>query len=190
MKNKNECVELQSRMVEYFAGPPERVPEAIEQHLADCEECRLEFSQLNQVLGGIKESADKYEQVPEHLFDAVEARLDATEQLRPAVNRLPRLRNQLILQYSYLATMAVIIWLTLLLAQPVLTGWLIENDMMSSFVILDDYGVFIAFFITGGIFAMICAPLLIKTAMRRSDSGKKFNFLRWLFSAGLRTFAC
>ncbi|MBU1106202.1 MAG: hypothetical protein KKB51_05990 [Candidatus Riflebacteria bacterium] len=190
MKKKTECVELQSRMVEYFASPTEQIPDEIEAHLKGCAECRLEFTQLSQVLKSIEDSAEVYEVVPEHLRIAIEAELDSVQQLIPAVSRPNKVRNLLILQYSYLASMAVIIWLSLLLIQPMLTVWLVENGMVSSFAVLDDYSLFIAFFAAGGIFALISSPLLIKTAMRRSTDEKKFSLLRRLFSFGNRTFAC
>ena len=190
MKKKTECVELQSRMVDYFASPTEQIPVEIEAHLKDCAECRLEFTQLSQVLKSIEDSAEDYDVVPEHLLSEIEAELDSVQQLRPAVNRPNQIRNLLILQYSYLASMAVIIWLSLLLVQPMLTGWLIENGMVSSFAVLDDYSLFIAFFAAGGIFALVSSPLLIKTSLRSSTGDRKFSLLRRLFSFGVRTFAC
>ena len=190
MKKKTECVELQSRMVEYFASPPVQVPDEMERHFIDCAECRREFAELQQVLKGIHDSAEIYEAVPQHLLATVEDRLDSVQQLRPAVQSQPRERNLLILQYSYLASLAVIIWLSLMMVQPMLTVWLSENGLVSSFAVLDDYGLFLAFFAAGGLFAMISSPLIIKTAVRRSRNEKKFSILRWLFSTGIRTFAC
>ncbi|PKL43168.1 MAG: hypothetical protein CVV41_10640 [Candidatus Riflebacteria bacterium HGW-Riflebacteria-1] len=190
MKKKTECVELQSRMVEYFANPPTQVPDEMASHVRDCAECHREFAELQQVLKGIHDSAEVYEAVPQHLLAAVETRLDSVQQLRPAVQSQPRERNLLILQYSYLASLAVIIWLSMMLIQPMLTVWLSENGLVSSFTVLDEYGLFLAFFAAGGLFAMISSPLIIKTAVRRSNNEKKFSILRWLFSTSIRTFAC
>ncbi|PKL46313.1 MAG: hypothetical protein CVV42_16835 [Candidatus Riflebacteria bacterium HGW-Riflebacteria-2] len=190
MKRKTECVELQSRMVEYFADPPRQIPAAIAEHLKDCEECQLEFAQMQKVLTHLEDASEIYEAVPEHLFSGVESQLDSVQQLRPAIQSAGRIRNLLILQYSYLSAMAVIIWLSLLLVQPMLTGWLAENELVSSLAFLNDYGLFLIFFAAGGLFAMISSPLIIKTALRQPAGEKKFNLLRRLFSVGMRTFAC
>jgi len=189
MKRKTECVELQSRMVEYFADPPRQVPDAIAAHLKECEECRNEFEQMQQVMEHLEKASTIDEALPAHLLSAVESRLDTVTQLRPAV-RNSRARNMLILQYSYLAAMAVIIWLSLMLIQPLLTGWLAENELVSSMAFLNDYGLFLMFFVAGGLFALVSSPLIIKTALRQPDGEKKFNLLRRLFSVGMRTFAC
>jgi len=189
MKRKAECVELQSRMVEYFADPLRQVPDAIAAHLRECEECRIEFEQMQQVMAHLESAAALDEAVPAHLLSAVESRLDTVTQLRPAVRR-NRARNVLILQYSYLAAMAVIIWLSLMLVQSHLTGWLADNELASSLALINDYGLFLMFFVAGGLFAIISSPLIIKTALRQPDGEKKFNLLRRLFSVGMRTFAC
>ncbi|NLF95271.1 MAG: hypothetical protein GX569_00950 [Candidatus Riflebacteria bacterium] len=190
MKRKTECVELQSRMVEYFADPPQQLPVDIAAHLKDCETCQLEFAQMQQVLAKLEAGAGDYEAVPEHLLAGIENRLDSVQQLKPAVRSVGRTRNLLILQYSFLSAMAVIIWLALMLVQPMLTGWLAENELISSLAFLNEYGLFLIFFAAGGLFAMVSSPLIIKTALRQPDGEKKFNLLRRLFSFGMRTFAC
>ena len=190
MKRKTECIELQSRMVEYFADPPRQIPDVIEKHLSECEECRLEFMQMQQVMTHLTDASCVCEAVPTHLLDVVESRLDSVEQLRPAVRNYSRARNMLILQYSYLSVMAIIIWLSLMLIQPMLTGWLAENELASSLVFLNEYGLFLMFFVAGGLFALVSSPLIIKTALRQPAGEKKFNLLRRLFSVGMRTFAC
>jgi hypothetical protein len=86
--------------------------------------------------------------------------------------------------------MAVVIWLALMLVQPMLTGWLADNQLISSLAFLNEYGLFLLFFAAGGLFAMVSSPLIIKTALRQPDGEKKFNLLRRLFSFGMRTFAC
>lgn len=190
MNKKPECVDLQSRMVEYFSSPPDKLPEDIERHLTTCPECKLEFTQMNEALLLIRDSANRYEEVPEHLLASIEAELDHTEQLRPVVRKSNQARNILILQYSYLASMAVIIWLSILLIQPMFASWLTANDLISASPFLDEYGLFLAFFAAGGIFALISSPLIIKTAARNSGPDKKYGFFRRLFSSGLRMFAC
>lgn len=190
MNKKTECVELQSRMLEFFANPQADVPEGIETHLETCPECKLEFTQMTQALELIKDSADLYEDVPEALLESVEAKLESTEQLKPALKKSNKSRNILILQYSYLSSMAVIIWLSILLIQPMFISWLAENGLTSASPILVEYGLFLAFFATGGLFALISSPLIIKTARKHSRIEKKYGFFRRLFSSGLRIFAC
>ncbi len=190
MKRKTECVELQSRMVEYFADPPQQMPDAIASHLRECQDCRLEFDQMRQVMEHLESAASVDEAVPVHLLAGVESRLDSVQQLRPAVRSVGRTRNMLILQYSFLSAMAVVIWLALMLVQPMLTGWLADNQLISSLAFLNEYGLFLLFFAAGGLFAMVSSPLIIKTALRQPDGEKKFNLLRRLFSFGMRTFAC
>lgn len=190
MTRKPECVELQSRMVEFFSDQSDQVPPEIEKHLATCPECQLEFAQLRQVLHELRENATLSETVPEHLLSAVESRLDATEQVKPADRKSTKARNVLILQYSYLASLTVIIWLTLLHAQPMLNSWLTANNLLSALPVVDEYGLFLAFFAAGGIFALISSPLIIKTSTTRPDAGKRGGFFTRLFSGGLRIFAC
>ncbi len=191
MNRKPQCVELQSRMVEYFSGPPgQAVPEEIRNHLDSCGECRQEFAELNKVLEDMVREAEVQEVVPEHLLVAIESRLDSTPQLRPAARRSNRVRNLLIMQYSYLAFMSVVIWLTILFAQPILTGWLAENSMSSGVPMLNEYGLFLAFFVIGGIFALISSPLIIRTLVSNSTREKKTGFFARLFTGSLRMFAC
>lgn len=191
MNKRPECVELQSRMVEFFSGPPgQAVPAEISAHLERCPECRVEFDQLCQTVDMLQQSATTVAAVPEQLLTAVENRLDATPQLRPMVSSSNEVRNLLIVQYSYLAFMSVVIWVTLLFAQPFLTGWLAANGMESAMPLLNDYGLFLAFFAAGGIFALISSPLIIRTIAQTSNREKKTGFLYRLFSGSLRMFAC
>ncbi len=190
MNKRPECVELQSRMVEFFSGPPgQAVPAEISAHLEGCPECRIEFDQLCQTVDMLQQSKATVTTVPENLLAAVESRLDATPQLRPMVSN-NEVRNLLIVQYSYLAFMSVVIWVTLLFAQPFLTGWLVANGMESAMPLLNEYGLFLAFFAAGGIFALISSPLIIRTIAQTSTREKKTGFLYRLFSGSLRMFAC
>ncbi len=190
MTKKPQCVELQSRMVEYFSVPPGQIPDEIKRHLDICTECQQEFTELTKVLVDLREQSEVGELVPDHLFNAVEARLDATAQLKPAPKRSNKVRNMLIMQYSYLAFMSVVIWLTILTAQPILIAWLSENGIISAMPLLNEYGLFLAFFVAGGIFALISSPLIIRTIARRSLREKETGFFSRLFSGSLRMFAC
>jgi hypothetical protein len=190
MNRKPECVELQSRMVEYFSEPTEVLPQEIERHIESCPDCQLEFKQMQQTLHLIQDAAKLPEEVPEQLLEQIEAKLDTVKQLKPEYAQSNKARNILILQYSYLASMAVIIWLTLLLTQPIFNSWLAINEFACSMPVLEDYSLFIAFFIAGGIFALISSPLIIKTSDRQTLSKKKSGFFRRIFSSGLRLFAC
>lgn len=191
MNKRPECVELQSRMVEFFSGPPgQAVPAEISAHLEGCSECRTEFDQLCQTIEMLQQASATLTDVPEHLLAAVESRLDATPQLRPVVSNSNEVRNLLIVQYSYLAFMSVVIWVTILFAQPILTEWLVANSMESAMPLLNEYGLFLAFFIAGGIFALISSPLIIRTIAQTSTREKKTGFLYRLFSGSLRLFAC
>ncbi|HPW60375.1 MAG TPA: hypothetical protein PLK58_17140 [Candidatus Rifleibacterium sp.] len=191
MNKRPECVELQSRMVEFFSGPPgQTVPAEISAHLEGCPECRTEFDQLCQTVEILQRSEVTLTAVPEHLLAAVESRLDATPQLRPMVSNSNEVRNLLIVQYSYLAFMSVVIWVTLLFAQPFMTGWLVANGMESAIPLFNEYGLFLAFFAAGGIFALISSPLIIRTIAQTSNREKKTGFFYRLFSGSLRMFAC
>lgn len=191
MNRNPQCVELQSRMVEYFSGPPGQVlPDEIKNHLESCGRCRQEFVELSKVLDKLLQESEVQEVVPEHLLAGIESRLDSTPQLTPVTRRSNSGRNLLIMQYSYLAFMSVIIWLTILSAQPFLTGWLAENSMQSSLTLLNEYGLFLAFFAIGGIFALISSPLIIRTLSQSSTTERKTGFFSRLFTGSLRLFAC
>lgn len=190
MNDKPQCVELQSRMVEYFSGPPGQVPEEIQKHLTTCQVCRQEFDQLEQTLAHLQKSSAVPEVVPAHLLIAIEARLDTTPQLKPVPRQMNQTRTLLIVQYSYLACMSVVIWLSILLVQPSLNGWLLEYGLVSNIELVNDYGLFLAFFAAGGIFALISSPLLLKNLNRNPMREPKSGFLARLFSGSLRMFAC
>ncbi len=190
MNDKPQCVELQSRMVEYFSGPPGQVPEEIQQHLNICPECQQEFVQLSETLVHLQKCDAVPEAVPDRLLVAIESRLDATPQLKPVSRQMNKTRNLLIVQYSYLACMSVVIWLSILLVQPSLNGWLLEYGLVSNIELVNDYGLFLAFFAAGGIFALISSPLLLKNVTRNPMREPRSGFLSRLFSGSLRIFAC
>ncbi len=189
MNKKPECVELQSRLVEYFSDPPGQIPEEIESHLKQCATCRIEFEQTCHALELLKENAAEPEPVPEHLYAQLEAKIERCPQAYRPASQSTWQRNVLILQYSYLATMAVIIWFSLMLGQPLLNDWLVANDLLVSLPILAEYGIFILFFAVGGVFAAVSSPLIIRNNRPFSVNSTKAGFLRRLF-AGLRMFAC
>ena len=189
MNKKPECVELQSRLVEYFSDPPEQVPEEIECHLKNCEACRIEFEQTRHALELLKEDASAVAAVPEHLFAQIEERIEQCPQAFRPASKSTWQRNILILQYSYLATMAVIIWFSLMLGQPILNDWLIANELLVSLPLLAEYGIFILFFAVGGIFAAVSSPLIIRNNRPFTVNSTRAGFLRRLFT-GLRMFAC
>lgn len=189
MNRKPECVQLQSRLVDFFSDPAEPVPEEISQHLNQCEQCRIEFEQMKEALELVKQGETVMETVPEHLLAQINDKLGHTAQMPKPVLTSNHQRNMLILQYSYLSLMAVIIWFSIMLIQPLFNNWLQNNELVMSMPILAEYGLFIFFFAAGGIFAAISSPLLIRKTNANLPVGEKSSYFRRLFS-GLSIFAC
>jgi hypothetical protein len=189
MNRNNECVELQSRMIEHFSDTKKPLPDEVKKHLEVCSECRKEYEQMHKALTLLHESSGKLEQVPEHLFAEIEFRLDTVDQFKPSYVSSNKSRNLLILQYSYLATMAIIIWFSLLLTQPMFNNWLETLELIELLPVVQEYSLFILFFAVGGLFALISSPLIIKTKINK-EAGPARGFLRRMFSSGLRIFAC
>lgn len=191
MKKNPECVELQSRMLEYFSNPDDSVRIEIELHSQNCEVCQKEFNELKLTLAELHNSASSdMTVVPEHLLSSIESNLDSTGQLQKPEQMVSRIRNTLMLQYSYLMFMSVVIWLTLLYAQPFMNDWLKNQSLLTAVPLIDEYGLFILFFAVGGLFAMLSSPLIIRTALKKGpdDNVEKFSFRS--FTSGIRFFAC
>ncbi|MFZ5949194.1 MAG: hypothetical protein ACOYXC_00695 [Candidatus Rifleibacteriota bacterium] len=189
MNRKPECVEMQSRLVEHFSEPPGEVPEDIARHLANCDICRNDFEQMQQALETIRSDREIVEAVPVHLLAAIETEINQTPQLERQFVKSSLQRNLLILQYSYLASMAVIIWLSIMLIQPIFNDWLSANQLPITLPLLAEYGLFILFFAAGGIFAAISSPLIIQNRKANLPGHEKVSLFRRFFS-GLRMFAC
>ena len=190
MNKKPECVELQSHMVEYFSEPSVDVPAEIRDHLQSCKDCKAEFEQICQTLEMLEKDRAIFEEVPAHLLSEIESKIEDTPQLHGSVLKSSRQRNLMILQYSYLSAMAVIIWMSILMYQPLFNDWLLANELMTYLpVLLAEYGLFALFFAAGGIFAAISSPLIIKSTRISLHVPEKSGFFRRLFS-GLRLFAC
>lgn len=190
MNKKPECVEFESRLVDYFSNPPPSVPGDIAEHLAGCELCKNEFIEMQKVLELVVSEKQSCESVPEHLLAGIEARIDAEPQKQPGrIRNKNRQRNIMILQYSYLASMAVIIWMSLLLIQPLFNDWLTANELLPAISIVAEYGLFLLFFAAGGLFAAISSPLIIKNSRANLPEPGKTTVFRRLFGS-LRLFAC
>lgn len=189
MNKKPECVELQSRLVEYFSDPPKKVPEEILEHLSHCPRCQEEFEQTRLTLLSLREEANEILVLPDHLLTRIETRLDQTPQAHRPVRKSTKQRNILILQYAYLSTMAIFIWLSLMLIQPIFNDWLLANELSVNLPLIAEYGLFILFFAAGGVFAAISSPLIIRNSKANLPTGEKTGIFRRLFS-GLRLFAC
>jgi len=191
MKKSPECVELQSCMLEYFSNPDDLLLKEIDKHLLKCAICKKEFEELKHTLTELEKSAaDCSENVPDGLLASIEDRLDSVEQVHRSEQSEIRVRSALMLQYSYLTLMSVIIWLTLLFAQPFLSEWLSHRSLLTAVPLIDEYGLFMVFFVIGGLFALLSSPILIRTALKQGSAEKSEKFFTRFFSTGIRFFAC
>ncbi len=190
MNKKHECAELQSRMIDHFSESDAPLEPEVKAHLAACPGCKQEYEQMQTTLQLIHIGADEPTELPDHLLGEIEERLDSVPQLKPEFTSSHQKRNMLILQYSYLATLAIIIWFSLLLSQPLFNNWLEAYEVVNKLPILQDYSLFIAFFAAGGLFALISSPLIIKTTIDYDAKPGRGGILRRIFSGSLRLFAC
>lgn len=192
MKNRRpECVELQSRMLDYFSEADASALCEIEKHCQNCQICAAEFEQINSALTRLQTSSENLnDAVPGHLLAVIEARLDSVEQFRPAESEEISIRSALMLQYSFLSLMAVIIWLTLLFAQPFISELMSTHSLLTAIPLIDEYGLFMVFFIAGGLFAMLSSPILIRSALKKDSDEKNQKLSTRFFSTGIRFFAC
>jgi hypothetical protein len=190
MNKKEKCLIIQSQMADYFGNQPERLPDDLAEHLKTCSDCKIEFDALSATLDQVKSIELTEEVVPDHLLSSIENQLDSTEQIRVFDPNFVWARNKLMLQYAYLAGLAVTIWVSLLIGQPMFINWLTAQGLMINHQIFLDYGLFITFFGIGGFAALLSTPLLLGNNKKLDPPAKKNGFFKRFFSGNLRLFAC
>jgi hypothetical protein len=190
MNKKEKCLKIQSQMADYFGNQPERLPDDLAEHLKICSDCKVEFDALSATLDQVKAIEFAPEEVPAHLLDSIENQLDSTEQVGVFDPNFVWSRNRLMLQYAYVAGLAVTIWISLLIGQPMFITWLKAQGLMINHHLFVDYGLFIMFFGIGGFAALLSTPLLLKNNKKLETPTKKNGFIKRFLSGNLRLFAC
>lgn len=190
MSSKKKCSVIESQLLEYFSNPSDEIPAEIQQHLASCKLCNSEFENMSKAMTIIKEASIESIEVPDYLLNNIETMLDNTEQAMVHNPVSSGTRNRLMIEYTYISILAISVWLTLALGQPMAIAWLSTNGFELSEPILREYGLFILFFLIGGFTALISSPLLIRQEKNKLSESERPTAFKRFFSSYLNLFVC
>lgn len=190
MNNQKKCSKIESQLIEYFSNVPDEIPFEIKSHIETCETCKIEFQGMQQALTILNDNNMHAIDVPDHLLISIESQLEEVEQARVHESIFSGTRNILMMEYTYISLLAITVWVALLLGQPLVVSWLQTYGLSSSEPILNDYGLFILFFIVGGFIALISSPLLIKMECDTQTDSRSQSLFKRFFSSNLSIFFC
>ena len=186
------CEQARELMVEAIALGPDSLPAALEAHVGTCPSCRREWEELVGELQALR-SAGAGEPLPEvsvGLFQATLRRLDepresAGMQTAPADRQMPSECSRpdrrpvpagdpglpawwvRVLQHMYLAVLGIGLWVALASGQTAFLEAMSSFGFELSGWVLVDYGLFVTWFIAGGLSALVALPLLLQDAWNR-----------------------
>ena len=174
---QHECQKAQEAIMELLAADNSAAREALKPHLEHCPACRelsVELTCLQNSLSA--EAAGQVPKVPEALWNTLTHHIDhgAIRQEGTSPGEFVREGPSLLFQYSYLVVLSMTLWVGLAFGQPVFTSLLSGVGIALPHWFLVEYGLFLVFFTSGGFFAILAAPILIR-ANRGDHSGQELN---------------
>lgn len=208
------CERARDLMIEAMASDPGRPPESLSAHLEVCADCRREWLEMIGELASLRRCAVE-EPLPKMSSDLLQRTLlrlderraygssddavfdgplaDGRTGIRPGQasvddDGLPAWWVRL-LQHAYLATLGIGLWLSLSMGQTWFLEAMRDFGFEFSWWVMLDYGLFIAWFVAGGLSAMVALPLLIQESLNHDTSstedplvgpGSGSSVTRWL----------
>lgn len=170
------CERARDLMIEGIALDPGTPPAQLAAHLAACPSCRLEWSELAGQVSHLRQTGES-EPLPTISADLMQRTLLRLDQVRPAdpVTRHDIIPSHVpanddgypvwwvrVLQHTYLAVLGIGLWFSLMLGQTAFLDAMRSCGLEFSEWVMLDYGLFVAWFITGGLSAMMALPLLLQ----------------------------
>ncbi len=211
MSSNFPCDHARSLMSEAFSSELLISNHDLRTHLESCPSCKKEFEEILEALEGMEKIQIQNPVPSAGLWEKLEKQIIITEQEKPATSWFDLSSKHLFIsQYSYITTLGVGLWLSLLYGQPIFHEVIQGFGLPSPEWLFSEYTLFVIFFSLGGFSAIIAAPILVHSGNGKGNNmnpGAWGNFLgrlrrgempegSWMFRfyrllyGNLRLFAC